>query len=205
MTTSAAKKATATPDRSAPVSGLTPSLIRDVLTEAGCRAEVVNAPDGAEIVSSALHGTGFTVRFINTLEPNPQARSQGADGYSDISLVYMPRIDGLASGEPTPPWIGQAVAEWNASRRFAQLAMVAHQNAWFLVLRWDLLGVGVTRDYLQAVIRLWDQLMQELFTFLRNRAGAVNEADSVQNAVTLPQSEAETMSGQMAPKPDSKS
>lgn len=161
-----------------PLAGLTPRHMVTILQETGCRAEVARAPDGSEMVASALHGTGFTVRFVNAYAPNPHAASQSTEGFSDISFVHMPRIDGLPQDAALPPWIGHAVADWNTSRRFAHLALISHEGGRFLALRWDLLVLGVTRDHLHASVHLWDQLMQEFFAFLRNRAGTVQQSDT---------------------------
>lgn len=160
------------------LAGLTPRQLVAILQEAGCRAEVTRAPDGAQMVASALHGTGFSVRFVNAYAPNPRVAEQSAEGFSDISFVYMPRIDGLPLDAPLPAWIERAVSDWNSSRRFAHLALLSQAGQRFLALRWDLLVLGVTRDYLHASVRLWDQLMQEFFTFLRNHAGAARPTDT---------------------------
>lgn len=180
----AASEPATAPDPAAPIHGLTPQHIRDVLIEAGCRAEIAHAADGSEMVASALHGTGFTVRFVNAYEPNTRVASPSTDGFSDISFVYMPRIDGLPPGAAPPAWIDRAVADWNGTRRFAHLALISQDSSRFLALRWDLLVLGVTRDYLHASVRLWDQLMQEFFAFLRNRAGAAADGVPVQPSDT---------------------
>ncbi len=161
-------------DSKMPVPGLTPQQMLAALGDMGCRAQLAHTPEGTPIISSALHGVGFTIRFINAVAGEAtKAQSDDAqsdNSYTDISFVYTPRLEGLPASKALPPWIAQVVASWNSERRFAHLSTNIHDNQYYLVLRWDVLVLGVSASYLRSCISLWDQLMQEFFTFLRNRA-----------------------------------
>jgi len=65
------------------------------------------------------------------------------------------------------------VNRWNASRRFARLQL----SPPFLALSLDFsLAGGVTQTYVRAQIEIWDHLMQQLVSFLREELAILAKA-----------------------------
>ncbi|MCU1761415.1 YbjN domain-containing protein [Pseudomonas sp. 14P_8.1_Bac3] len=122
--------------------------LTDLLQAAGYR---VNQTEHNGIVQllSASQGIGYAVRFGNP------AAEQGS--YVDFTFSCALRVQGeLPAG----------LAElWNASRRFARLSVQGE----FLVMEMDVVvAAGVSADYLRGNLELWDRLLQEFITYLRD-------------------------------------
>ncbi len=153
------------------LSSLVPQTLRDLLQDAGCRAEIVAPAAGAPaglppILRSATNGMAFEARFA---DPLPEAPEDGAARrFAGFALIAGLRVVGdLPSA---------LVNRWNAERRFGRLFLQADM----LVLVLDvILTGGVRADHLRAHIALWDRLIQELMFYLR--AELAKTADSLAN------------------------
>ncbi|CAI8745159.1 YbjN domain-containing protein [Pseudomonas chlororaphis] len=98
---------------------------------------------------SASQGIGYAVRFGNA--------AKEAGSYFDFTFSCALRVQGeLPAG----------IAErWNASRRFARMSIQGE----FLVMEMDVtVAAGVSPDHLRSNLELWDRLLQEFITYLRD-------------------------------------
>lgn len=126
---------------------LAPETLRQILLNAGYRAELAAAE--APVLLSATGGLGFEIRFAN-----PMPDQLGA--FADAVFQAVFRVQGelpLA-----------LVNTWNATRRFARLCLL--KDALVLSMDVNVLG-GVAVDHLHAQVEIWDRLVQQLVTDLR--------------------------------------
>lgn len=154
------------------IAHVSPDSLTEQLQGAGYR---VNRTDQNAVVQllSASQGIGYAVRFGNPAEE--------AGHYLDFTYSCALRVQGdLPAG---------LVELWNASRRFARLSLQGE----FLVMEMDVVvAAGVSTDYLRANLELWDRLLQEFISYLREysqsaaqlQVPATNEAEGSETAET---------------------
>lgn len=135
------------------IAELTVERLRDFIHQAGYRAEAVTDPNSSSpVLRSATGGIAFDIR--------PGNRSAGGDGFVDLVLITGLQVEGELPLD--------LVNRWNAQRRFARL----HLNPGALLLTMDVsvLG-GVSPAYLRGQIEIWDRLVPDLVTYLREELG----------------------------------
>ncbi|MCE1117212.1 MULTISPECIES: YbjN domain-containing protein [Pseudomonas] len=122
--------------------------LTSLLQDAGLRVNR-SEQNGLVQLLSASQGIGFAVRLGN---PAP---SEGQ--YLDFTFSCALRIQGeLPEG---------VVEHWSTSRRFARL----YRQGEFLVMELDVLvSDGVSARHLLNHLQLWDRLLQEFITYLRD-------------------------------------
>jgi hypothetical protein len=156
---------------------LTLDDLRNALQQIGYRVEQVTDPiANLPYLRSATGGLAFDVR--------PGNRLADADGsFVDVAFTAVLQVQGELPLE--------LVNRWNATRRFARLQL----SQQFLVFCLDVsVAGGVTSNHLRAQIEIWDRLVQELISYLREelrqlstKNGAV--APSAQQTAKLEQPE----------------
>lgn len=134
------------------VKALDPEQLRELLLQAGYRAEQAAQPDGGVCLRSATGGLAFQVRFANPLP----GRDAAADAFADAVFQTVFHVQGelplsLVNG-------------WNATRRFGRLYVVP--GALALDMDVSVLG-GVTAEHLGAQVAIWDRLVQDFLAYLR--------------------------------------
>jgi hypothetical protein len=136
---------------------LTIDGLRDTLQQIGYRAESLTDPiANVTYLRSSTGGVGFDLR------PGNQANDQSG-AFSDIALLAILQVQGDLPLE--------IVNRWNVSRRFARLQF----SKPYLVLSMDiLLAGGTTSSNLRANIEIWDRLLQDLITYLREELRTLN-------------------------------
>jgi hypothetical protein len=154
------------------ISSLTPESLRQLMQEAGYRAEAVADPAGVPRLTSATGGLPFDIRFGNAMQG-------GAEGYADVTFIAALRVQGTL-----PP---DLVNTWNNTKRFARL----HLNQDFLFLDMDLTVVGgVSPAHVRTQIQIWDRLVQELLPHLRNVLSVANGTADRQPVAAEPRAQA---------------
>ncbi|TDF82605.1 YbjN domain-containing protein [Pseudomonas sp. H9] len=135
---------------------VTADSLTSLLQDAGCRVNR-SGQGGVEQLLTASQGIGFSVRFGN---PGLEAGR-----YLDFIYSCALHIQGtLPEG---------LVNQWNASRRFARLSV---QGA-FLVMEMDVIVAdGISQKSLLGSLVLWDRLLQEAVTYLRDYKHTAAEA-----------------------------
>jgi hypothetical protein len=139
---------------------LTPSSLRQVLQEAGYRAEAFTDPMGVPRLGSATGGLPFEIRFGNRIPGD-------AEVYADVTFIAALRVQGVLSLD--------IVNTWNNTKRFARLHL--NQDHLFLDMDVTVLG-GVSVAHLRTQVQLWDRLVQELLHYLRNAADKIAAANN---------------------------
>jgi hypothetical protein len=136
---------------------LTIDGLRETLQQIGYRAEALTDPiANVTYLRSSTGGVGFDLR------PGNQANDQSG-AFSDVALLAILQVQGDFPLE--------LVNRWNVSRRFARLQF----SKPYLVLCMDvLLAGGTTSSNLRANIEIWDRLLQDLVTYLREELRALN-------------------------------
>jgi hypothetical protein len=133
------------------IRSLTPERLRELMQQAGYRAEIITGPD-APSLRSATGGLPFEIRFVN-------ATPGDSTTYADIMFLAGLQVQGELSLD--------IVNRWNSTKRFARL----HLSQNYLVLAMDVVVLGgVAPEHLGAQIELWDRLLQELLSYLRSLA-----------------------------------
>lgn len=137
-----------------------------ILRQAGYRVETVTDPaSGVAHLRSATGGVMFDVR--------PGNRIGNAGDFVDAAFVAAVQVQG---GLPL-----ELVNRWNATRRFARLQL----SETFLVLAQDISVIGgVAPDHLRGQIEIWDHLVQQLVSYLREELPKLTAIPSVEAAVT---------------------
>ncbi|MEG1038780.1 YbjN domain-containing protein [Pseudomonas sp. NUPR-001] len=127
---------------------VTADSLTSLLQDAGCRVNR-SGQGGVEQLLTASQGIGFSLRFGN---PGLEAGR-----YLDFIYSCALHIQGqLPEG---------LVNQWNASRRFARLSV----QGGFLVMEMDVVVAdGVSHKSLLGSLVLWDRLLQEVVTYLRD-------------------------------------
>lgn len=150
---------------------LTPESLRELMQQAGYRAELMTDRPNVPYLRSATGGVPFEVQFMNRMP-------SGAEGYADVTFVV---VLGVQGDMPLA-----ALNDWNNIKRFGRLRLVQK----LLVLDMDVTAVGgVTPLHLRATISIWDQLLQDLQPFLRNalvKIAAANAATQGSAVVEAP-------------------
>jgi len=122
--------------------------LREMLHRAGYRCNEIEQSGTVQLLSAA-QGINFTLRLGNP------GKEEGR--VLDFCLSCALRVQG---GLPE-----NLINEWNQNKRFTRLVEFNE----FLVLEMDVvLAGGVSEQYLQAHMQLWDQLLQQYVTFLRD-------------------------------------
>ena len=119
-----------------------------LLQDAGCR---VNRIEQNQVVQlqTASQGIGYSVRFGN------QGKETGE--FLDFTFSCALRVQG-----ELPENLAN---QWNYSRRFSRLSVQGE----FLVLEQDVVVAdGVSAQHLAGSLLLWDRVLQEFVTYLRD-------------------------------------
>jgi hypothetical protein len=133
---------------------ITAEELAGMLQQRGFRAELTAEASGAPIIRSASQGILFHIRPGNRVQG-------GEERFLDYSFVCPLQLE-------IPP-AAELLAAWNAGRRFAR----AYGHDRLFVLEMDvLLAGGVAEGHLQATLEVWDHLLQEVVSFLRQRLTA---------------------------------
>lgn len=147
------------------ITSVTVPSLTELLQEAGYR---VNQSEQNAIVQllSASQGIGFAVRFGNpAAEPGH---------YVDFTYSCALRVQG-----DLPDGLAQL---WNASRRFARLALQGE----FLVMEMDVVVAGVGESHLRSQLELWDRLLQEFIVYLREYSQHAAQLQAQESAAAAP-------------------
>ncbi|MGJ5178546.1 YbjN domain-containing protein [Bradyrhizobium oligotrophicum] len=130
--------------------------LRELFQLAGYRVETLMDPAaGSAYLRSATNGIAFDIRPGNAVPGEEPA-------FVDVALIAVLHVQGEMPLD--------LVNRWNATRRFARL----HFSAPFLVLTSDMsVAGGVTPAHVRGQIEIWDQLVQQLVTFLREELAAL--------------------------------
>jgi hypothetical protein len=127
---------------------VTPQSLTDTLQNAGYRVTQTEQ-DGVVQLLSASQGVGYSVHFGSA------AMETGA--YMDFTFSCVLRVQGKLP-------LGM-VDFWNASRRFARLAVQGE----FLTIEMDVMvNGGVSDEHLRSNVELWDRAIQEFVIYLRD-------------------------------------
>ncbi|TCT06547.1 YbjN domain-containing protein [Aquabacter spiritensis] len=134
---------------------VTADSLAAVLNDRGFRAEKVDWTGGREALKSATSGVVFHLVLGN-----------GAKGaYHDFTYFTSFRLEGLS--------LEDICSDWNRGRRFARL----HTRDGLLNMEMDvILGTGVQDGYLAVTLELWNQLLNELISALREEAARLSPA-----------------------------
>ncbi|CCE05254.1 conserved hypothetical protein [Bradyrhizobium sp. STM 3843] len=133
--------------------------LRDLFQLAGYRVESLTDPvANIPYLRSATNGLAFDIRPGNAAPGDEQS-------FVDVALIAVLQVQGELPLD--------VVNRWNASRRFARLQL----SPPFLALSLDFsLAGGVTQTYVRAQIEIWDHLMQQLVSFLREELAVLAKA-----------------------------
>lgn len=145
------------------LTALDPTTLRDMLLQAGYRAEQVKLSEEVVCLRSSTGGVAFEIRFANALP------GQGGGTFADAVFQTAFHVRGDL---PLP-----LVNDWNASRRFGRLYVVP--SALLLNMDIGVLG-GVTADHLRAQLEIWDRLVQEFIVYLREEVPKLAQADAIE-------------------------
>ena len=132
------------------ITKLTFDSLRDSLQLAGYRVENMTDPVvNTTYLRSATGGLVFDIR--------PGNRFADADqSFVDIAFIAALQVQGELPLD--------IVNRWNVTRRFARLQL----SQPFLILSHDVsVAGGVAQNYVRAQIEIWDQLLQQLISYLR--------------------------------------
>ena len=135
------------------IRSFTSETIRELVQEAGFRAEIVSgAAAGAPVIRSASSGLAFEIRLLNPVQTEPKS-------FADLTFTAGLQVQG--------PLALEIVNRWNATKRFSRLYVAQG----FLIIAMDIvLQGGVPPEHLRAQIEIWDRLLQELLAYLRTAA-----------------------------------
>ncbi|WP_315719700.1 MULTISPECIES: YbjN domain-containing protein [unclassified Bradyrhizobium] len=138
--------------------------LRELFQLAGYRVETLTDP-AADVayLRSATNGIAFDIRPGNPVPGDEPA-------FVDLALIAVLHVQGELPLD--------LVNRWNATRRFARL----HFSAPFLVLTSDMsVAGGVAPSHVRGQIEIWDQLVQQLVSFLREELAALASPKQTQS------------------------
>jgi hypothetical protein len=144
------------------ITAMTVDSFRDILQQAGYRAEKIAAPEEAPVLRSATGGLPFDVRFSNRIAGETAA-------FADLILLAGLRVDGDLSLS--------VVNDWNNTRRFARLRLF--QGHLLLDMDINVLG-GVSSAHLLLQLQIWDRLIQDLIVYLRENPQRLQAATAAE-------------------------
>lgn len=141
--------------------------LRELFQLAGYRVETLTDPAAnLAYLRSATNGIAFDIRPGNMLPGDEQV-------FVDLALIAVLHVQGEMPLD--------LVNRWNATRRFARLQF----SPPFLALSFDIsLAGGVSQNHLRGQIEIWDQLVQQLVTFLREEFAALARPKQAGDAET---------------------
>ncbi|UFZ03335.1 YbjN domain-containing protein [Bradyrhizobium ontarionense] len=144
--------------------------LREQFQHAGYRVEALTDPAAnLSYLRSATNGIAFDIRPGNMLPGDEQV-------FVDVALIAVLHVQGEMPLD--------LVNRWNATRRFARLQF----SPPFLALSLDIsVAGGVSPTHVRGQIEIWDQLVQQLVSFLREEIAALakpKQADDAQTATT---------------------
>jgi hypothetical protein len=154
--------------------------LREIFQQAGYRVETVVDPiAGTPYLRSATAGLAFEIRPGNRLAGEDQ-------GFADVAFTAVLQVQGELPLD--------LVNRWNATRRFARLQL----SQAFLVLCMDVtVAGGVVPNHLRAHVEIWDRLVQELITYLRDELRQLGSA----NGAAAPAAQAQAPTPEPAREP----
>jgi len=160
-----------------PIVKLSLETLRGALQQVGYRVEEVTDPvTHLPYLRSATGGLAFDVRPGNRLSDADQS-------FVDVAFTAILQVQGELPLE--------VVNRWNTMRRFARLQL----SQPFLVLCLDVsVAGGVMPNHLRGQVEIWDRLVQELITYLREELRQL----SARNGAAPPPSEPEAQERERA-------
>jgi hypothetical protein len=167
------------------ITKLTLDGLRDSLQLAGYRVETMTDPVvNTTYLRSATSGLVFDIR--------PGNRFADPDhSFADIAFIAALQVQGELPLD--------IVNRWNVTRRFARLQL----SQPFLILSHDVsVAGGVAQNHLRAQIEIWDQLLQQLISYLREelaKGAATNGTGKAEAALTASEPEPGRKSEPIAP------
>jgi hypothetical protein len=143
----------------ATITALTLESLRDLFQRAGYRVETLTDPvAGIAYLRSATNGLAFDIRPGNQIAGEEQS-------FIDVAMIAVLQVQGELPLD--------LVNRWNATRRFARLQL----SPPFLALSLDCsVAGGVTPTNLRAQIEIWDHLVQQLVSYLRDELASLAKA-----------------------------
>jgi hypothetical protein len=124
--------------------------LRENIQLAGYRVETMTDPVvNTTYLRSATSGIVFDIRPGNRLADSDQS-------FVDVAFIAALQVQGELPLD--------IVNRWNVTRRFGRLQL----SQPFLILSHDVsVAGGVAQNHLRAQIEIWDHLLQQLISFLR--------------------------------------
>jgi putative sensory transduction regulator len=143
----------------AAITKLTLDSLRDLFQLAGYRVETLTDPvANLSYLRSGTNGIAFDIRPGNRIAGEEES-------FIDVALIAVLQVQGELPLD--------LVNRWNATRRFARLQL----SPPFLALSLDFsVAGGVTQNNLRAQIEIWDHLVQQLVSYLREELANLAKA-----------------------------
>jgi hypothetical protein len=144
------------------ITKLTIDSLRENIQLAGYRVETMTDPVvNTTYLRSSTSGFVFDIR--------PGHRLADADqSFFDVAFIAALQVQGELPLD--------IVNRWNVSRRFARLQL----SQPFLILSHDVsVAGGVAHNYLRAQIEIWDHLLQQMISYLREELPKIAAANTV--------------------------
>jgi Putative bacterial sensory transduction regulator len=138
------------------ITKLTLDSLRENVQLAGYRVETMTDPVvNTTYLHSATSGFVFDIRPGNRLADADQS-------FLDIAFIAALQVQGELPLD--------IVNRWNVTRRFGRLQL----SQPFLILSLDVsVAGGVAQDHLRAQIEIWDHLLQQLISYLREELAKI--------------------------------
>jgi Putative bacterial sensory transduction regulator len=143
------------------ITKLTVDSLRENIQLAGYRVETMTDPVvNTTYLRSATSGFVFDIRPGNRLTDADQS-------FLDVAFIAALQVQGELPLD--------IVNRWNVTRRFARLQL----SQPFLILSHDVsVAGGVTHNYLRAQIEIWDHLLQQMISYLREELPKIAGANA---------------------------
>jgi hypothetical protein len=164
------------------ITKMTVDSLRENIQLAGYRVETATDPVvNTAYLRSATSGFVFDIRPGNRLDDADQS-------FLDVAFIAALQVQGELPLD--------IVNRWNVTRRFGRLQL----SQPFLILSHDVsVAGGVAQTYLRAQVEIWDHLLQQLISYLREElpkiAGAnanATAAGTARIATGVPESDRKT-------------
>jgi hypothetical protein len=167
------------------ITKLTLDSLREAFQSAGYRVETLTDPvANVQYLRSATSGLAFDVRPGNRFAGEEQS-------FADVALVAPLQVQGELPLD--------VVNRWNTTRRFGRLQL-SHP---FLVFCLDVcVAGGVTPNNLRAQIEIWDRLVQELISYLRDELSKLGTTKTTVAAAPQASGSSEETARRLAANPE---